>query len=291
MAKNFTRLLTIVCVACLINPLASGGCSPPTGMTTVTHEIGVTPATLSAESGGHDLAHTADRALVDPGGWLTIGSLRDLLTDLQSEAGTCGYAAAWRQPDPDTGQSFLIAASGQAGADSLNGFFFWLLDPAASQGGNPELVLCIDRLFSDESRETAMAGDLFSEPRAVCLLDFSMRQVLGHTFEPTITDFILARYRQDFQNRLNDPEPSLRIGSQVFTHLEVIYETSISSTISFRPLIAGSGMAAPASRQARVAYGILPDRPDHANQPCPGVRIIVSRYDRCACAALRPANI
>ena len=286
--KRFT--LTAICGMTLCLPLLSAGCSPPAQTSAVMPADSVFPTSLNHETDRAATDPPAGKPGVDAGGWLTIASLESCLADLQTSAADWGCVAAWRQPDPASGQSFLVVAPGQAAADELNGYFFWLLDPSAGQDGYPELILCIDRLFSDESRETAMAGGLYCEPRARSLLEISLVQLLGERYEPALFDFLLSCYRKDFQNRLSEIEPSARTWLQAFTHVEVRYEASVSSSIAFRPLSIESRMAAETSPQIVAAVIAGTDRPRHIDLPDAGRSRLFSRIGRCAGAAIEPGN-
>ena len=262
-----TKKKLLISTCCCVNLsllLTAAGCSPPGQpakesvipetlsdlTTTLTAETSTLLTTLhngapalSAESSVCPIVTTTLPAVelkTDP--WLTVNNLQAFLPDLQSAAEKQGCAAAWRQPDPQSGQSFLTVAPGLLAAEQLNGFFFWLHDPRALDD-QPELLLCIDRLFSDETRETALASGLYSEPRARDLLAFSLRQILGDCYEPAVAEFILNCYRTAFHHRINQSELAAQTWSQAFKHIEVTYEATIANTVSFRAISTGAAVA------------------------------------------------
>lgn len=172
--------------------------------------------------------------------WLTVDDLQPLLAELRNAALQCGYEAAWVQPDPQSEESFLSVAADPMAAAGLNGFFTWYLDRKRLTSQEASLMLWIDRLFSDGTREAAMAGGLYSDPRVVGLLETSLRQVLGDFYHQDILEFILKSYRRDFSDRQNGGDPSARTWKQVVQQIEVSYEAAIISTITFSVLPAGS---------------------------------------------------
>jgi len=239
---------------CLL--LTAAGCSPPGQPAQTLTSVMPVHLTTSSETAISDAILTDptepstcpvvmttmpnETTLPDP--WLTVNNLQDYLPELQSAADRQGCAAAWCQPDPQSGQSFLAVAASRQAAEQLNGFFFWLHDPQAT-GDQPQLLLCIDRLFSDETRETALASGLYSEPRARDLLIVSLRQVLGDNYETAVAEFILNCYRTVFHNRINPGEPAAQTWTQAFKSIEVTYEATIATTVSFRTLSTSAAVA------------------------------------------------
>ena len=187
---------------------------------------------------GHDVTVIQDYAA--DAGWLTIDDLQPLLAELRKAALINGYDAAWVQPDPLSKESFLTVATDPMAAAGLNGFFTWYLDPEQQTDSEASLMLWIDRLFSDSTRETAMAGGLYSDPRVVGMLETSLRLVLGDYYHQDILEFSLKSYRHDFSDRQDGGDPSARTWKQVFQRIEVSYEAAIISTITFRVLPSGS---------------------------------------------------
>lgn len=174
--------------------------------------------------------------VTDDDGYLLAGDLGEWLPYLEQSAGNLGFSAAHVCPDSETGQTFLVVAPDNPSAEMLNGFFFWLLDPGAASSGDPGLVLCIDRLFGEPSRQAALADGLYSDPRVVGLLDLSLRQLVGTGDDPAILDFILDCYRQNYDRRLNGGEPDRQTRQFCHHRIEVTYEAAILNTISFRVL-------------------------------------------------------
>jgi hypothetical protein len=177
-------------------------------------------------------------AIMDPvpsaASWLTAADLNHFLPGLLRRADALGFAAAVVQPDPAAAQSFLVVAPDQAAARQLNGFFYWFLDLSRQPAELPQLMLCLDRLFSDATRPAAMAGGLYSDPAVVGLLGFSLQQTLQDLYQPEILDFILSCYRKDFGSRRQSREPSGQVYRQTVNRIEVSYEAAIYSTVTFR---------------------------------------------------------
>jgi hypothetical protein len=169
-------------------------------------------------------------------GWLTVADLKPFLPALRQLAEIDGYTADWVQPDPQTGQSFLVAAADAPAANQLNGFFYWFHDPRHTDESRSPLLLVIDRLFSEASREAAMAAENCSDPRVVNLLDHSLRQILGISYQQDILTFILHCYRQAFADRRESTEAKPQVWRQTFNRIEVTYESAYSNTIIFRIL-------------------------------------------------------
>lgn len=175
-------------------------------------------------------------AMVDESGFLCAEDLEDAAAKLRLASNNLGYSAALVIPDADTGQSFLVVAPDMSAAEMLNGFFFWLLDPQAAITGDPSLVLCIDRLFSESNRQAALADGLYSDPRVVGLLELSLQQLVDIGDDPEILTFILDCYRRDFSLRLLGGTLIRQTWQTVHDRIEVTYEAAILSTVSFRIL-------------------------------------------------------
>lgn len=166
-------------------------------------------------------------------GWLVVQDLDQFAGPLAEEAAKSGIKAALVQPDTSAKQFFLAAAATTAAASQLNGYFYWYLDQDLSGTDQPQLLLVLDRLFSDTTRETALAGRMFTDPAVVSLLTFSLRQLLAEFYQPEILDFILACYRREFSSRQQDLNPSGQIWKQSFNRIEVNYEAAFYNAISF----------------------------------------------------------
>lgn len=166
-------------------------------------------------------------------GWLGSTDLDQFAGPLAEEAAKSGIKAALIQPDASAKQFFLVAAATTAAARQLNGYFYWYLDQDPSETGQPQLLLVLDRLFSDATREAALAGRMFTDPAVVSLLTFSLRQQLAELYQPEILDFILECYRREFSNRQQDLNPSGQIWKQTFNRIEVNYEAAFYNAISF----------------------------------------------------------
>lgn len=165
-------------------------------------------------------------------GWLILKRLDQYAGPLTQEAAKSGFAADLVQPDPGVGQYFLMASASSAAIRQLNGFFYWYLDQNPSDADQP-LLLVLDRLFSDATREAALAGGLFTDPAVVSLLTFSLQQLLQDLYQPDILNFILECYRREFSNRQQDLNPSGQIWKQSFNRIEVTYEAAFYNAVSF----------------------------------------------------------
>lgn len=166
-------------------------------------------------------------------GWLKVESLDHLTAPLAQEAAKSGFQAALVQPDPGVRQFFLVSAASTAAISQLNGFFYWFLDQNPPDQDQPPLLLVLDRLFSDATRDAALAGKLYSDPAVVSLLTFSLQQILQISYQPEILDFILDCYRREFSSRQQDLKPSGQIWKQTFNRIEVTYEAAFYNAISF----------------------------------------------------------
>ena len=226
------KLFMLILLPCL---LAACSRMPPVGEPAHTSTGSTVDILTSLE---HDV--TSAQEQVTGACWLTVDDLQPLLAELRNAALQCGYDAAWVQPDPLSEESFLTVATDPMAAAGLNGFFTWYLDLKRLTGSEASLMLWIDRLFSDSTREAAMASGLYSDPRVVGLLETSLRQVLGDYYHQDILEFILKSYRRDFSDRQDGGDPSARTWKQVFQRIEVSYEAAIISTITFSVLPSGS---------------------------------------------------
>lgn len=165
-------------------------------------------------------------------GWLSVENLDQYEASLEQEAEKSGFTAAVVQPDPGVKQIFLMTAADSASVRQLNGFFYWFLDLSLTDSDRPQLLLVLDRLFSDATREAALADRLFSDPAVVSLLTYSLQQ-LQNLNQPDILRFILECYRREFSSRQQDLSPSGQIWKQTFNRIEVTYEAGFYNTISF----------------------------------------------------------
>ncbi len=151
---------------------------------------------------------------------------------LLKQAEKMGFTAALVQPDRTRPSVFLILAENRAAAEQLNGFFYWLADPAAGSASD-QLVLSLDRLFAENGREAAIAGGLYRESAIVGLLDQSLRLILKDQYQPDVLTYILENYRADYRRRLTEPGTRTWTRRQTFRTLEVTYEASIYSCVLF----------------------------------------------------------
>ena len=172
----------------------------------------------------------------DAAGYLHAELKADLESELQAAARKAGFYAALVRPDAEASQVFLVVAPDRASAEMLNGFFFWLDDPDAPPAGMPGLVLCVAQLFSEQNRLAALADGQYSDKRVVGLLDMSLGGILGLKYSPDILAFILECYRREFASRLDGGQQLRQIWRQTINGIEVTYESSIFSTVSFREL-------------------------------------------------------
>lgn len=235
---SFSRHRTMILLLLLLLFCAVGCRDSPAG-------TGVENGRMT-ESSSDNCAATAevpptDQFIAKPAGWLTVSSLTPILKQVEPVADRLGCAAARVCPDPSSGQSFLCAAATAAEAGMLNGFFYWFLDNGAARPNEkPPLLLVVDRMFSEQSRQTAMAGGMYSDPRAERLLNATLRLILSSADCQPVQDFILTCYRQDFESRLKSGELSPQTWTRVFANLEVTYEQALTSTVSFRILPSAS---------------------------------------------------
>lgn len=168
-------------------------------------------------------------------GWLQAPDLEPILAAMQDAAATSGYTAALVRPDTGSRRVFLIVAADAVAADSLNGFFFWYVDPEPPQTGDAPLLLGLDRLFPESGRAVAVAGETYSDPAVVGLLDLSLQLMLDRHYQQGIADFILTSYRQGFAARLGDQDlPESKALQTRFGRIEVIYRHAPVNTVSFR---------------------------------------------------------
>lgn len=189
----------------------------------------------SQESGGEGRSGEQDRggdSGTNAGRWLDFPDLQALQPALSGAANRAGFCAGWIQPDASCDRSFLVVAPDPAAARQLNGFFYWLSDRTAA-AGEPNLILCLDRLFPESSRSFVFAGGLYSDQAVVSLLEFSLNQVLGDRYEPGILAFILGCYRKHFEQRLNSPDLPVWTLHKTFQRIEVTYDASLYNSVCF----------------------------------------------------------
>ncbi len=165
--------------------------------------------------------------------WLVVSDLQIYEAALNQSAMAQGNVAVYLHPDPGVQQTFLVAAVNLVSAERFNSYFYWFLDLDADPAQQPQLMLCIDRLFSDMTRDAAMADNSYSDPRVVELLEASLRQVLANEYSPEIFNFIVQCYRHDFSDRLSSTQIIRQVWQKAINRIEVTYEADVYTTISF----------------------------------------------------------
>jgi len=158
--------------------------------------------------------------------------LPDCVSQMRKCAESAGFAAALVQPDRNRQAQFLIVAANALEANQLNGYFYWLADPDVEQI-EQQMILCIDRLFTEQNRERVIASDCFYESSLVEQLDQALKIILKQSYHQDVLTYILDCYNEDFQIRLTEDHHVSWRKKQVFSDMEVTYEASIYSSVSF----------------------------------------------------------
>ncbi len=145
------------------------------------------------------------------------------------------YAFADLSLDPSAGTRAFVFADSVAGAENLNGYFYFLYDPNASRSGLAPLVLVVDKLFEEDERGRATSDRTFATPAVEDALRAAFDALFGAVEGKRAADFATGIYRAVFSARVDGAPPVETRRYLALPSTTVVFQDSYMTYVEFLP--------------------------------------------------------
>lgn len=154
-------------------------------------------------------------------------------TNLEESLKSEKYFAKTIRLDDMTKTNAYVYAKNEVYADSLNGFFYYLIDETVSTSCLSPVVLCVSTLFDEPQRQTVIGNRSYAEPLILDKLEGSLKALLGELYRDEVLDFIYDNYKMLFDTRLGGGSVPICFYKLSVPGLEVYFRNAFMTYIEF----------------------------------------------------------
>ena len=135
--------------------------------------------------------------------------------------------------DGSSGIYAFVYARDENYSESLNGFFYYLIDSSASSKALSPVVLSVSTLFDESLRKEVTANGSYADPVIYEALRCSLKALLGSLYDEEVLRFIYQNYCRLFSTRLAGGNVPICFYKLELPGLDVYFRNAFMTYIEF----------------------------------------------------------